>query len=302
MRLLDSEAAIVWFLQSPSGWTLAAIWGALWGSFANVCIHRVPLKQSLVRPGSHCPSCQQPIPWYLNIPVLGWLVVRGRCRSCGARVSARYLLVELLAIALTLLVYARFVAFGEAPPSVELSRFVVYFFFVGVLLVMSAIDVEHQILPDRISYPAIPLFFLLGRLLFWMGGEVSLGQAAVGLVAGYGIVRIISDGYYYLTGREGLGYGDGKLLSLIGGLLGWKALPWVLLTGSVSGLVIGAPLTLLLRHRNEQVNEQAEVRHTAIVFGPFLSFGALCYLLLLLGRDLDSLLLKVLAPLLGNAV
>lgn len=296
---MDSEAAILWFLQSPSGWTLAAIWGALWGSFANVCIHRIPLRQSLVQPGSHCPSCQQPIAWYHNVPILGYLLVRGRCRSCGARVSPRYLVVELLAIALTLLVYARFVAPGDAPPSVELSRFIVYFFFVGVLLVMSAIDVEHQILPDRISYPAIPLFFLLGRLLFWMGGEVSLWQAVGGLVAGYLIVRLISDGYYYLTGREGLGYGDGKLLSLIGGLLGWKALPWVLLVGSVSGLIVGAPLTLWLRRKSD---EQAAMRHTAVVFGPFLSFGALCYLLLLLGRDIDSLLLKVLAPLLGNTV
>jgi leader peptidase (prepilin peptidase)/N-methyltransferase len=113
------------------------------------------------------------------------------------------------------------------------------------------------------------------------------------------VVRLLADGYYYLTGREGLGYGDGKLLSLIGGLLGWRALPWVLLLGSLAGLFIGVPLTLLQRRRSAA---DANLPQTPIVFGPFLSLAAAAYLLVAHGLDVDALLLRALAPLLGGSV
>jgi len=301
------ESAVTWFLQSPYGWIAAGLWGAMWGSFANVCIHRIPRGESVVRPPSHCPHCHKPVAWHDNIPIFGWLLVLGRCRQCGDRISPRYPLVELCAVGLALLVYARFVGYAPwrgaylEPPGVALSRYIVYFFFVLVLLVLSVIDMEHQLLPDRITYPAIPTFFLLGQLLAWQFGGVPLGQALLGLGAGYAVVRLIADGYYYLTGREGLGYGDGKLLSLIGGLLGWRALPYTLLIGSLSGLIVGVPYTLWQRWRSKEA-EPAALRHTAVVFGPFLALGAVLYMLFLLGRDIDTLLLQALLPLLGDAV
>lgn len=297
---MESEP-LTWLLRSPYGLALAMCFGALFGSFANVCIHRIPRRESLISPPSHCPHCQQPIAWYDNIPFLGYLLVLGRCRRCHTRISPRYLIVEVLSAGLASVLYARFVELGHwaGPPPVVLSQFIVYFFFALTLLILSAIDVEHQLLPDRITYPAIPAFFLLGRLVAWQSSGVSFTQALAGLVLGYGIVRLIADGYYYLTGREGLGYGDGKLLALIGGLLGWRALPYTLLIGSVTGLVVGVPLSLWQRRGR---NEDTPLKHLKLVFGPFLAFGALVYLVLLVGRDVDGLLLRLLGPLFGEAV
>jgi leader peptidase (prepilin peptidase)/N-methyltransferase len=312
---MESEPT-TWLLRSPYGLALAMLFGAVWGSFANVCIHRIPRGQSLLRPPSHCPRCAAPIAWYDNVPLLGYLLLLGRCRRCQARVSPRYVVIEGLAILIAALVYARFVGYGRwaGPPAVVLSQFVVYFFFSLTLLILSAIDVEHQLLPDRITYPAIPAFLLLGQLLNFQGSGVSIWQAGAGAGFGHLIVRLISDGYYYLTGREGLGYGDGKLLAMVGALLGFRALPYTLLVGSLVGLFVGVPLTLLLRVRcgaspeNPENPESAENKKQTplfqikLVFGPFLAFGAFLYLLLLVGRDVDGLLLKLLAPLFGEAV
>jgi leader peptidase (prepilin peptidase)/N-methyltransferase len=299
---MHSELApLTWLLRSPYGLALAMLFGAVFGSFANVCIHRIPRRQSLVHPPSHCPQCQTPIAWRDNIPVLGYLWLLGRCRHCRARVPLRYLIIELLAIAGSALVYARFVGYGHwaGPPAVVLAQYIVYFFFTLTLLILSAIDVEHQLLPDRITYPAIPLFLLLGQLVAWQSSGVSFWQALFGVVLGYGIVRVISDGYYYLTGREGLGYGDGKLLAMIGALLGWRALPYTLLVGSLSGLIVGVPLALWLRRGKKDGTPLFQLK---LVFGPFLAFGAFVYLMLLVGRDVDGLLLWLLAPLFGEAV
>jgi leader peptidase (prepilin peptidase)/N-methyltransferase len=273
-------------LRSPVGAVLAAIWGALWGSFANVCIFRIPRGESVVRPASHCPACGRPIAWYDNIPVLSWLLLRARCRRCEARIPARYALVEAGAALLALLLFYRFVRGPWTSPVLPLARFVVYFGFAGVLLVLSAIDLESKLIPDRITYPAIPAFFLAGRLL----GDVPIVDALLGLVAGYALVRLIADGYYYLTGREGLGYGDGKLLAVVGATLGWKALPVVLLVGSLSGLLVGLPV-LLLQRRARKTDGDSPLRHVQIPFGPFLSIGALCHLLVLHGRSEEAVLL-----------
>lgn len=299
---MDSEPTTL-LLRSPYGLGLAMLFGAVWGSFANVCIHRIPRGQSLLRPPSHCPHCEKPIAWYDNVPLLGYLLLRGRCRACRAPVSPRYFFIELLAILIAAAVYARFVGYGHwaGPPAVVLSQFIVYFFFSLALLILSAIDIEHSILPDRITYPAIPTFLVLGQLLGLQSVGVSIWQGLGGAVLGYLIVRLISDGYYYLTGREGLGYGDGKLLSMIGALLGWKSLPYTLLAGSLCGLFVGVPIALLLRWRSG-AQKDTKLFHIKLVFGPFLAFGAFLYLLLLVGRDVDALLLRLLAPLFGETV
>lgn len=287
-------------LRSPAGAVLAAIWGCLWGSFANVCIHRIPRGESVVRPASHCPGCGKPIAFYDNIPILSWLLLRGRCRRCGIGIPVRYVLVEAAGGVLSLLVFWRFVGGSWTSPALPLARFFVYLGFAGTLLVLSVIDLQSRIIPDRITYPTIPAFFLAGRPL----GDVGLVDALIGLVAGYAIVRLISDGYYYLTGREGLGYGDGKLLALIGGLLGWQALPVVLLLGSLSGLLISLPVLFLRRraHRPAQPatpdgsssdGDRESLRHVQIPFGPFLALGAVFHLLVLHGRSPEAVLLRL---------
>ncbi|HNI59635.1 MAG TPA: prepilin peptidase [Pseudomonadota bacterium] len=280
-------AFLEWLVRSAWGTVFAVLWGAMWGSFANVCIHRLPLGQSVVRPGSRCPSCSQPIAWFDNIPILSFLLLRGRCRHCAAAISGRYPLIEMLAALLCFLTFWRFVqhAGTDEPLALQLARCVVYGPFLLLLLVLSAIDLEHQLLPDRLTLPAIGLFFGAGRIL----GDVSLGDSLLGIVVGYGLVWLISEAYYRMTGRDGLGLGDGKLLALVGATLGARALPWTLLVGSVLGTLVALPV-LLWRRRREPTTS---IRHVAIPFGPFLSLAAAIYLLLLLGKSLDEILAYV---------
>jgi leader peptidase (prepilin peptidase)/N-methyltransferase len=291
---VSGEAGFAELLRwPPFGGVLAGLWGLLWGSFGNVCIHRVPRGLSVVRPASHCPACQQPVAWFDNIPVLSFLALRGRCRRCRAPIAWRYPLFELLAALLAVAVYYRFVLGEPGPLPLTLARFLVYFFFAGLLAVLAMIDLEHQLLPDRITYPAIPALFVAGRVL----GEVSFGEAALGAVAGYVLLRAVSDGYYYLTGREGLGYGDAKLLSAVGALLGWRAIPLTLLVGSCFGSIVSVPILLWQRRRTAAepgAPEAPSLAKTAVPFGPFLAVGALFYLGWLHGRDLDSVVLGAL--------
>jgi leader peptidase (prepilin peptidase)/N-methyltransferase len=285
--LTDLEAFIASQLHAPVAVVLAGLWGLLWGSFGNVCIHRVPLGQSVVRPASHCSHCQKEIAWFDNVPVLGWLMLRGRCRQCAAPISARYPLFEMLGGVLAVVLYLRFVAMGgETSPALLLAQFLVYFGFALTLAVLSVIDWQLLLLPDRITLPAIPLFYVLGRVL----GDIGWLDALIGSAVGYLLIRAVSDGYYYLTGREGLGYGDGKLLALIGALLGWQALPWTLLMGSVSACLISFPLLLWRRRAGQEI---VELRQTPVPFGPFLSLGALAYLLMLHGRNIDEVMLSL---------
>lgn len=289
-------AAIAELLRwPPCGLSLAALWGLLWGSFGNVCIYRVPRGLSVVRPASHCPRCQAQVAWFDNIPVLGFVFLRGRCRRCREPIGWRYPLFELLVALLAVMVYARFVIGEPAPLPMMLARFLVYFFFAGMLAVLSAIDLEHQLLPDRITYPAIPVLFLAGRVL----GEVGFFDAAIGMCAGYLLLRGISDGYYYLTGREGLGYGDAKLLAAVGALLGWRALPITLLFGSLIGSLVSIPILLWQRRREKATapEQESSLAKTAVPFGPFLAVGALVYLTCIHGRELDAVVLGALGRL-----
>jgi leader peptidase (prepilin peptidase)/N-methyltransferase len=245
------------------------------GSFLNVCIHRLPLEQSVVWPGSRCPACAAPIAWYDNLPVLSWLRLRGRCRACRAPISPRYPLVELLAAGLAVLSVARF---GVTPWAA------IAFAFASALVVVSVIDLEHGIIPDVISLPGILLG--LAASAFVPGG-VGLWDAFVGTCLGGGLLWAIAAVYQRVVGIEGLGLGDVKLLAMIGAFLGWQSLPAVLLVASISGSVGGIALIASRRGRVRarrvlrRLGPGALARHlrrTPLPFGPFLALGALAAL------------------------
>jgi leader peptidase (prepilin peptidase) / N-methyltransferase len=270
--------ALPQLLDSPVAVLLAAALGAAWGSFFNVVIGRLPAGQSVVRPASRCPSCGTPIRARDNIPILSYFLLRGRCRSCGAGISARYPLVEALTAALAVAIFLQFVTLdpGEAA-AVRLGRFAVYFAFAGTLVVLSFIDLDTKRLPDVITLPGTAVMFLAA----FAAHDVPWLERAIGAAAGYLFVRLLSDFYFYVLKREGLGLGDGKLLAMVGATLGWKALPITLIAGSLLGTVVALPVLLLARRRHPpgpDEDQQPSLRHVQVPFGPFLAAGALVHL------------------------
>ncbi len=225
-------------------------------------------------------ACGTPVRAIDNIPILSYFLLRGRCRSCGVRFSARYALVELLTALLAAAIFWKFVAADpEGAVAVRLARFSLYFVFTGVLIVLSFIDLDTKLLPDVITLPAIPILFLAA----FGAHDVPWLERAIGVAAGYLFVRLISDGYYYLLKREGMGLGDGKLLAVIGAVLGWKALPVVVFAGSLLGTLISLPLLLAARRRApaegaSDGSSEGSLARVQVPFGPFLALGALVQL------------------------
>jgi leader peptidase (prepilin peptidase) / N-methyltransferase len=276
----------------------AVLLGLLWGSFANVCIYRMPPTagypsgRSVVTPGSHCGVCLAPVRWYDNVPVISYLWLRGRCRDCGSGFSARYLLVEALTGALFAVAWWAAVEASAMwePFELRLLRFAIYAAFVLVMVVVTFIDLDHQLILDRVTYPSIVVFFAAGLLLgnSWRDG-------LIGAAVGYGAVWGIAEVYYRLTGREGMGLGDGKLLAVVGALLGWRGVVVALFGGSLVGSVLGIGGLLLARSRREATasapagdggdGEEAKgtsgdtaLTHAEIPFGPYLAIAAMFYL------------------------
>jgi leader peptidase (prepilin peptidase)/N-methyltransferase len=266
------------WLASPFAYAVAALFGAIWGSFFNVCIARIPKGESIVRPGSRCVACGASVRALDNVPVLSYFVLRGRCRSCGAPFSARYPLVETLGALLAAALWWRCVGSApDVPLGIGVARFAYDFAFAGVLLVLSFIDLDTLLLPDVITLPAIAVFLLGGFGVH----TVPFFARVLGAAVGYLFVRLISDFYFYVLKREGLGLGDGKLLALIGAALGWKALPLVVFAGAILGSLISIPVLLATRGRRA---EGESLHSIQIPFGPFLALGALVHVFA--GREL----------------
>jgi leader peptidase (prepilin peptidase) / N-methyltransferase len=242
------------FLQSYFA-TLAFIFGSLVGSFLNVCIYRMPLDESVVSPPSHCPNCNYKIRWYDNIPLFSYLLLRGKCRGCGTGISLQYPLVELLNGLLTL---ALFLRFGPT------LAFAVLFVFCSALVVITFIDIEHQIIPDEISLSGIVVGFVCS---FFLPGHGWL-NSLLGILLGGGSLLLVAYVYQWLTGKEGMGGGDIKLLAMMGAFLGWKAILFIIFASSLIGSVVGISLMLI----------QKKDSKLAIPFGPYLAFGAVLYI------------------------
>lgn len=230
--------------------TFVALLGMIVGSFLNVCIYRLPLGRSIAWPGSACPSCARAIAWYENIPVLSWVGLRGKCRTCRAPISPRYPFVELLTGAM----FA--VAFWYYGPTL---LFVSRILFGCSLIVLFAIDLEHQLLPNVITLPGI----VVGFLFSFVSGPGWL-SSLIGILIGGGILLAVAEGYYRLRHEEGLGMGDVKMLAMVGAFLGWPATLMTLMMGSIAGSVVGMLLV---------ASRRGDMKY-ALPFGTFLAMGA----------------------------
>ena len=224
---------------------LAFVWGAIWGSFLNVCIHRIPAGLSIVHPPSHCPACETPLRAWHNIPILSWLLLRGRCAFCGVRISVRYALVEALMGLLSVAVLARAlgVAGGEGTLGPVLLLFVFYFVLVGGLVLVTFIDIEHLEIPNEITLPGVAVGFA-ASFLVWPESGVLWWHSLLGTAIGGGFVLLLIIAYARLLGREGMGLGDFKLIAMVGAFLGVQSLPFVFFASSVQGLIYALALHL----------------------------------------------------------
>jgi len=276
----------------------ALVFGALWGSFFNVAIHRWPRGMSVVRPPSHCPACGAQVRWYLNVPILGYLLLRGRARCCGAPLTSRYVWVELLSGVLCLAIAEQFVVRAREDASLSSATLeaLLYFAFAGGLVVATFVDLEWMEIPDEVSLPGAAL----GLATVGLRAAPGPLSAAIGAGVGFLIVQVLFVwAYELLTGRRGMGEGDAKLLLMIGAFLGWEAILFSLVAGSFQGLIAAGLATafgvpLVPSRPDEEVDEGSEDTSDAppegtsdvaaastapmMVFGPMLALSALEFL------------------------
>ncbi|HEX9756852.1 MAG TPA: prepilin peptidase [Nitrospiria bacterium] len=225
--------------------------GAIIGSFLNVCIYRLPRKESIVFPVSHCPNCQTPIPFYHNIPILSFLLLRGKCVSCQKPIHWRYPLVELINAFGYIYIFS---VFGMGWISAT------YALLFSTLLVVTFIDLEHKIIPDSITLPGMGLGLLAASTVLPPGFIDSL----IGLLLGGGFFYLIA-----VVSRGGMGGGDIKLIAMIGAFLGWQNVLMTIFVGALAGSVVGIFLMIF----------RGKGRKYAVPFGPFLALGAVVSLL-----------------------
>ncbi len=256
------------------------------GSFLNVCIYRLPRDMSLLHPGSHCPCCNDPIAWYDNIPVLGWLRLGGLCRRCGVLISPRYLLVEVMTGAIFLWIYQTHLSAAAGTPLAETPTLGAYVILAAALIVSSFVDIERMVIPDEITIAGMYVGAALclvwpgiiehdELLTRWLLGLVGAGDSGhlAGLAAsligmGIGAASIYIAALFgkALFRKEAMGFGDVKFMGMVGAFIGWKGALLAFLLACVLGAVIG--IVLLLRRRD-----------THIPFGPYLAAGSLIVML-----------------------
>ena len=215
------------------------------GSFANVCIHRLPRKESVVFPGSHCPACSAAVRPLDNIPVISYIALGGKCRDCATRISPIYPVIETVTAVLLL------VGFFKFGPSFD---FLVYAVVAPALVIITAIDIEHQIIPDVITLPGIALGLVVGTY------TIGYADSLLGFFAGGGLFYLLA-----VLSNGGMGGGDIKYIAAVGALLGWQKVLLVIFIGSLLGSVVGV----------FQITVQKKSRKSLIPFGPFLATGTL---------------------------
>ncbi len=237
--------------------------GLVLGSFINVCIYRIPIKKSIISPPSMCTNCGKRIKFYDNIPLISYLILLGKCRHCHHPISWRYPAVETVTGLLSLALFIRY-GFGY--------QYFFYLLFIATLVTITFIDLQHKIIPDVLSLSGI----IVGCIASFVLAHISWLDSLIGIVAGGGFLFLVAFTYERITGKEGMGGGDIKLLAMIGAWMGWKYLPLIVLLSSVIGAFIGLAFLLLT----------GKGYRFKIPFGPFLSLGTL--ISFFFGRDLIS--------------
>ncbi|MBW1865609.1 MAG: prepilin peptidase [Deltaproteobacteria bacterium] len=231
------------------------IFGSCIGSFLNVCIYRLPNSKSIVYPPSACPGCDTPIRFYDNIPILSFLLLRGKCRNCQAVISLRYPLVELMVGLFAVCAYLKFGFTLEA---------LITYFFIASLIVITFIDIDHRIIPDTISLPGIPIGFAASFFL----PSITTMESLIGILVGGGSLLLVAWIYSLITKKEGMGGGDIKLLAMIGAFVGWQGVLLTIFLSSAIGTLCG--LVVMIRSGKNM--------KLAVPFGPFLAIGTMIHI------------------------
>ena len=288
----------------PRGFALgfAFLFGSIWGSFFNVAIYRWPRDMSVVRPPSNCPGCGAPVAARYNVPILGFLLLRGKTACCGAKLSVRYPIVEALSGVLCVAVTQRFF-FGAGPEASALhaaGSALCYFAFVGGLVIATFVDLEHMQIPDEVSLPGAAL----GLISVMWRDPAHVADAALGAGFGFLVVQVVFVwSYELLTGRRGMGEGDSKLLMMIGAFLGYQGVLFSVFVGAAQGLIAFVIARVFGKKEPEPAAEppppaaagpedDATIEeddeddepdpqywgHLKLPFGPFLALGALEFL------------------------
>ncbi len=245
-------------MPEPLMLAVVALLGLSIGSFLNVCIYRLPRNESLMWPASHCTACGRPLHWYENVPVVAYLALRGRCRSCGVRISAMYPVVEIAAAAVAVVWYEQY-----GLSLLFASRLV----FAFALLVLFVIDLRHRILPNVITLPGVVVGFVFSLFLSPSDllGEPAWQQSLIGLVAGGGVLFALAEVWWRLRHEEAMGFGDIKMLAMIGAFLGWKLMVFTLVLGSFTGAIVGVGM----------IATGTGDRKSQLPFGTFLALAGL---------------------------
>jgi leader peptidase (prepilin peptidase)/N-methyltransferase len=230
----------------------AFVWGLLWGSFLNVVIHRLPLRQSLVTPRSRCPRCGKAVAAYDNLPIASYLLLGGKCRHCRAGISLRYPFVEASIGA------ASVVSFYRHGVSLE---YLVELAFIAAMVALVFIDFDHQILPNAITLPGA----VLGLAVAGPRSDLAFLDALLGAALGAGSLFLVAEFYFRLRRIEGLGMGDVKMMAMVGAFVGWKGVLLTLFLGSLAGTLVG--LVVMARQKGDL--------RTKLPFGTFLGLGAI---------------------------
>src|SRR5579883_483098 len=249
------------------------VFGLIIGSFLNVCILRIPMAESIVLPPSHCPKCGAPIKAYDNIPVVSWLLLAGRCRKCKVRISAMYPIVEL---ATGMLFLACYLAFGLSPEALKWT------IFAALMIVLTITDLRERILPDKVNFFGLAAGLLLSFFTSpidgtapWLANNIfaypppeavlSFADALIGAGVASGLLWLVAEGYFHARGREGMGFGDVKMMAMVGAFLGVQRSLLTILLGSLLGSVIGIVVIAIGR----------KGRDFELPFGTFLGGGAM---------------------------
>ena len=259
---------------------LSFAWGACIGSFLNVCIYRIPLELSVVKPRSFCPSCKTPIAWYHNLPIVTWLMLRGRCRYCGCKITPRYVLVEFLVAMLFVLMWLKLDFFGFRPGAalhlaiVTNGKLVpVYWLIVSGLVLGTFVDFEHMIIPDRVTLGGIAAGLILSTLVPSLHGVThawtGLLWSAIGAAGGWALLWGVAELGRLIFRKDAMGFGDVKLIGAIGAFLGWRAVLFTVVASSLVGSIVGIALVAA---RNKEMQSR-------IPYGPYLALGAVLWLL-----------------------